>query len=301
MQTGPVFNIQKYSIHDGPGIRTTVFLKGCPLCCSWCHNPEGQSPERELLTVETRCIACGECRRACRFAESVEGDGPLPPNVEECLLCGECVAACPTDARQIVGREMSVPEVMAEIVQDGVFYDDSSGGVTFSGGEPLMQPEFLKALLQACRGRGIHTAVDTCGFACTDRLLEVAQLTDLILFDLKLMDDAKHRRYTGVSNAPIFANLRALDQVHDNIWVRVPLVPGINDDEDNLNAVARFAASIGGVTQVSLLPYHKTAGQKFRRLGRVFPLEGVEAPSAEQVDLAVNRFRSVGLTVMAGA
>jgi len=196
---------------------------------------------------------------------------------------------------------MTVDEVMAEVTQDTLFYDDSSGGVTFSGGEPLMQPGFLKALLQACRARGIRTAVDTCGFACTDHLLEAAQLTDLILFDLKLMDDAKHRQYTGVSNRPIFANLRALDQVHDNIWVRVPLIPGVNDDAENLQGLARFAASFGGVTQVSLLPYHKTAVQKFRRLGRAFPLEGLEPPSADAVDQAVNRFRAVGLLVKTAA
>ncbi len=151
MQTGLVFNLQKYSINDGPGIRTTVFLKGCPLCCAWCHNPEGQSPEREVLTIETRCMACGECRRACPFAESIPGDGPMPSKIQECQLCCECVAACPSDARQVVGREMTVDEVMAEVAQDTVFYDDSSGGVTFSGGEPMMQADFLVALLDACR------------------------------------------------------------------------------------------------------------------------------------------------------
>ncbi len=301
METGLVFNIQKYSVQDGPGIRTTVFLKGCPLCCQWCHNPESQSARPEIIFIESRCIGCGECRRACPFAESLRGEGPLPPKVEGCDRCGECVDACPTDARQMVGKEMTVDEVMAEVLQDGIFYEESLGGVTFSGGEPLTQPAFLKALLTTCRARGVRTAVDTCGFACTNVLLEVAQLTDLILFDLKLMDEAKHLEYTGVSNAPILANLKALDHIHDNIWVRVPLIPGINDDAENLEAVARFASTISGVTQVSVLPYHKIGVQKFRRLGLVFPLENLQPPSAEQVETAVGRFRAAGLAARAGA
>ncbi len=226
---------------------------------------------------------------------------PLPPEVEGCTMCGECVEACPTEARQMVGRDMTVGEVMAAVLQDGVFYEESSGGVTFSGGEPLTQPAFLKGLLEACQARGIRTAVDTCGFACTDALLETARLTDLILFDLKLMDDAKHRQYTGVSNAPILANLKALDQIHKNIWVRVPLIPGINDDDANLGAVARFAASLLGVTQISVLPYHKISVQKFRRLGRAFPLEDLEPPSPAQVAFALGKFHDFGLPASAGA
>jgi pyruvate formate lyase activating enzyme len=196
---------------------------------------------------------------------------------------------------------MTVEEVMAEIIDDGVFYDESTGGVTFSGGEPLTQPAFLRELLEACRGHGFRTAIDTCGFACTDVLLKMARLADLILFDLKLMDDAKHIQYTGVSNVPILANLKALDHVHANIWVRVPLIPGINDDHGNLEAVARFAASVSGVQQVSVLPYHKIGAEKFRRLGLVFPMDGVMPPTLEQVDHTVERFRSYGLTVKAGA
>ncbi len=300
METGLVFNIQKYSIQDGPGIRTTVFLKGCPLCCHWCHNPEGQSAQPEIMVMESRCIGCGECRKACAFAESLGGEGPLPPRVDGCDMCGECIEACPTDARIVVGKEMTTSQVMAEILQDGIFYDESYGGVTFSGGEPLTQPAFLLELLEACRGHGIRTAVDTCGFACTNVMLAVSRLTDLILFDLKLMDDVKHRKYTGVSNAPILANLRALDQIHDNIWVRIPLIPGVNDDQENLDATARFAASISGITRVDVLPYHKIGVQKFRRLGLVAPLESLEPPTPAQVESAVERFLACGLAA-AGA
>lgn len=297
---GLVFNIQKYSVHDGPGIRTTVFLKGCPLCCQWCHNPESQSARPEVMVVESRCVVCGECRRVCTFARSLPGDGPLPPRVEGCNLCGECVEACPTGARQMLGQQMTVDEVMAQITADLPFYEESGGGVTFSGGEPLSQLAFLRGLLQACRSRGLRTAVDTCGFACTDALLDVARRTDLILFDLKLMDDARHRAFTGVSNEPILANLKALDLIHKNFWIRVPLIPGINDDAANLEATARFVASLYGAAQVCVLPYHAIGANKFRRLGRPVPPDGLNSPSAEQVQAAVDLFKSRGLRVRAG-
>lgn len=301
METGVVFNLQKYSVQDGPGIRTTVFLKGCPLNCVWCHNPESQSAHPELTFSECRCLGCGECRRACSQAAARPSPAPLPPQPVECTTCGQCVQACPTEARQLVGRRWTVAEVLAEIAKDGIFYDQSAGGVTFSGGEPLAQPTFLKALLVACRRRGLRTAVDTCGFASERVLLDVARLTDLILFDLKLMDDAKHRHYTGVSNVPILANLRALGQLHDNLWLRLPLIPGVNDDADHLAAVARLAASLPGVRQISVLPYHKLGAEKARRLGMEAPLPGVEPPSAAQVERVVAQFRAHGLNAKAGA
>jgi pyruvate formate lyase activating enzyme len=301
MQHGLVFNIQRYSLHDGPGIRTTVFLKGCPLCCEWCHNPEGMSPRKELLVVESRCIVCGECRRACPFSQSRAGAGVLPTRNEDCTYCGECVEACPTGARQMVGTEMTVAEVMEEILKDRIFYEDSAGGATFSGGEPLMQPAFLRELLEECCARGIHTAVDTCGFGCTDHLLAVARLADLVLYDVKLMDDARHRQHTGVSNKPILENLKVLDQIHQNIWLRVPVIPGVNDDAENLQAIARFASGIHGVRQVTLLPYHQTGVQKYRRLGGGYVLDGVQPPSAEAMGQAADAFRSCGLATRVGA
>lgn len=300
MQNGLVFNIQKYSVHDGPGIRTTVFLKGCPLHCAWCHNPEGISPERELVVLESRCLGCGQCRLACRHGAVIPGDGALPPRSEVCELCGACVEACPTRGRQILGEEMSVSQVLETVLQDQVFYDDSGGGVTFSGGEPLAQPEFLVGLLEACRGRGLRTAVDTCGLARPEDLLAVAALTDLFLYDLKLIDDAKHRRYTGVSNALILDNLQSLGRVHGRIWLRVPIIPGINDDAANLEAAARFAATVPGVRQVNLLPFHRTGLPKFRRLGQNNVLAEVQPPSSEAMNRAVDTFAKVGLAVRTG-
>lgn len=274
MQTGLIFNIQKFSVHDGPGIRTTVFLKGCPLCCSWCHNPEGISPRPESIVVESRCIHCGTCH----------------DHNER-----EAIEVCPTGARQLMGRTMSVAEVMTEILADKVFYDESGGGATFSGGEPLTQPAFVLALLEACRARGIHTAVDTCGFGRTEDLLAMAQLAEVILYDLKLMDETRHRQHCGVPNGSILANLRALAAVHNRIWIRVPVIPGVNDDAANLTAIAQFVATLPSVQQVNLLPYHKTGASKHRRVGYEYAHADLQPPSADQMATTARYFRNRGL------
>ena len=218
MIRGRIFNVQRFSVHDGPGIRTTVFLKGCPLRCAWCHNPESIRGEVELSVAESRCIHCGQCVPACptgRLRWLGEGS-PAHASARalrkapECTLCGSCVEVCPVEARQLVGRLQSVDELLAEVLEDRLFFDDSGGGVTFSGGEPLGQPEFLAAALDACRRHGLRTAVDTSGFCRQEDLLAVARRTDLFLYDLKHMDDERHRALTGVSNRRILDNLRAL-------------------------------------------------------------------------------------------
>jgi len=299
-QTGLVFNIQKYSLHDGPGIRTTVFLKGCPLKCLWCHNPEGISPQPEMVVIESRCLACGECRSACLLPAASDGGGFLPLRNDDCTLCGECVVACPSGGRQMLGNSLSVAEVMASVRQDRVFYDDSGGGLTVSGGEPLSQPQFLLALLEACRGEGIHAVLDTTGFGPTELLLAAAAMTDLVLYDLKVLDDARHRQLTGVSNNLILANLQRLDRVHSNIWVRLPVVPGFNDDLANLRQIADFVVGLRHITLVNLLPFHRTGIDKFARLGKTHALDGVQAPSAELMETAVSIFHDVGLNARIG-
>lgn len=300
MESGFVFNIQKYSLHDGPGIRSTVFLKGCPLCCQWCHNPESIAPKREIIVVESRCMACGECRQACEFGESVTGIGMLPPRHDQCTLCAECVDACPTGARQMIGRTMTVAEVVAEVVKDRIFYEDSQGGVTISGGEPLMQPRFTQALLAALREAGIHTALDTTGFGCTEHLLAAAKVADLVLYDLKAFDEQRHRELTGVTNRNILANLTALNETHRNVWIRLPFVPGFNDDLVELRKIAELVAKLRSVTLVNLLPFHRSGLHKYERLGQVHGLHGVEVPSEEAMERAAAVFREFNLPVKIG-
>jgi pyruvate formate lyase activating enzyme len=300
METGLVFNLQKYSLQDGPGIRTTIFLKGCPLCCAWCHNPESISPRRELVVIGQRCVACGECRDACAFGESAAGKGPLPPRQDQCTLCGACVDACPTGARQMLGREMTVAEVVDAALQDRIFYEDSGGGVTISGGEPLLQPRFLLALAQALRAAGISVALDTTGFGCTEHLLAAAGLSDLVLYDLKAFDEARHQELTGVSNRGILENLQALDQVHRNVWIRIPVVPGLNDDAEELKKIAALVARLHSVTLVNLLPFHRSGLHKYERLGWGHSLDGVEAPSAELMEQAAGAFRELNLPTKIG-
>jgi pyruvate formate lyase activating enzyme len=300
METGFVFNVQKYSLQDGPGIRTTVFLKGCPLCCQWCHNPESISPRREIIVVESRCIACGECRAACEFGESMAGSGFLPPRHDQCTLCAECVDACPTGARQVIGRTMTVAEVVAEVMKDRIFYEDSGGGVTISGGEPLMQPRFVTALLAELNEAGLHTVLDTTGFGCTEHLLAAARLADLVLYDLKAFDEQRHRELTGVSNRSILANLTALSEVHRNVWIRLPVVPGFNDDLVELRKIADFVAGLRCVTLVNLLPFHRSGLHKYERLGQVHGLHGVEVPSEELMERAADVFRDRNLPTKIG-
>ena len=300
MKQGQVFNIQRFSVHDGPGIRTAVFLKGCPLSCVWCHNPEGISPRPEILMTPSRCVGCGECVAACPRGLPVAFESPSVQDADCCLLCGACADACPTEARQMAGRVMSVGEVVEVVLKDRIFYDDSGGGVTFSGGEPLRQAGFLGAALEACRAKGLHSVVDTCGLAPKEDLLAVAEVTDLFLFDVKMMDDDKHRRYTGVSNHQILANLEALGRTAQAIWLRVPVIPGVNDDAENLEATARLAARTPSVERVCLLPYHPLGESKSRRLNRDSSLPDLEAPTPGELQSVVEMMEAEGIAASIG-
>jgi pyruvate formate lyase activating enzyme len=281
--SGTVFDVKKFSIHDGPGIRTTVFLKGCPLDCWWCHNPESQHVEPELMVRPQRCISCGACLVACSHgAISTQGDAIITDQ-ERCTVCGACVETCYAEAREMVGRTMSVNDVMVAIARDIPFYDESGGGATFSGGEPLLQPTFLLALLQACRAQEIHTALDTCGFASWATIERIRRHVDLFLYDLKLMDDSRHRQFTGVSNEPILRNLIKLSENGHEIIIRFPLVPGFNDDHDNVRQLAAFAATLPHPVQVDVLPYHHTAADKYQRLNRHYALSNTRPPAEETV------------------
>ncbi len=265
--TGLIFNILKFCVHDGPGIRTTVFLKGCPLNCWWCHNPEGLSRDRNLSYRSDLCIACGDCYLACSNGAVEAVYGGFEQVWEACRSCGCCADACFTGAREIIGREITVEEVLEEVRKDKVFYEESGGGVTFSGGEPLMQPDFLYHTIRACHEAGIHTAVETSGYVPWEDVERIVEYTDLFLYDLKTIDEEVHRTYTGVSNVPILKNLERLASVHNELVVRIPLIPGVNDREADREGFSRFIASLKNVKEVNLLPFHIAGSHKCDRIG----------------------------------
>ncbi|MDD2573750.1 MAG: trans-4-hydroxy-L-proline dehydratase activase [Bacillota bacterium] len=299
MATGTIFNIQKYSIHDGPGIRTTVFLKGCPLSCWWCHNPESQRYGPQLVLWKERCIGCGDCTKACPEDAILPENTPPIIDEDKCSCCGACARVCPATALEIIGKAVTSEYVMKEIEKDLIFYDQSGGGVAFSGGEPLMQPEFLKSLLKECKKRDIHTVVDTSGYANWEILSAVSGITDLFLYDIKHMDDAVHTKTVGVSNRVILENLRKLAWIHNNINIRIPLVPGINDDQTNIHETAQFISSIN-IKDVNILPYHRTGIDKYGRLGREYRVADVREPSKEYVESIGKVFVGYGLSVKIG-
>jgi pyruvate formate lyase activating enzyme len=300
LTTGIIFDIRRYSIHDGPGIRTTVFFKGCPLNCWWCHNPESQASSVEMMYRENRCIHCGACLETCtRGALSWDTD-LIVLDKEKCDLCGDCADVCYPEAHQMVGREMTIPQAMAEIERDIAFYDQSDGGVTVSGGEPLLQPDFLHALLQSCKEKDIHTALDTCGFAPWEILDCVRGYVDLFLYDLKLMEDAKHRQFTGVSNKLILSNLQTLSSQGHHIILRLPVIPGINDDDDNMHQIGFFAAALPHLDGIDILPYHRIGLDKYRRLNMDYKLPEITSPSSDKIAAKAQILRKYGLQVKIG-
>lgn len=300
MIKGTIFDIKKFSIHDGPGIRTTIFFKGCPLSCWWCHNPESQTPEPELMLWPDRCIRCGACISVCTQGAITWDSESMATDREKCTRCGACVEVCHAEARRIAGQEMTVAQVMAEIERDIPFYDESGGGATFSGGEPMMQRIFLLALLRACRQHEIHTAVDTCGFSTWEALDTVREHVNLFLYDLKLMDPAQHRAFTGVSNESILSNLQALSRHGHAIVLRVPLIPGVNDDDENIRQTGAFAANLPHLERVDILPYHRAGIDKYHRLDKDYGLPEIDPPTDEKVAKAARILSGFDLHVKIG-
>ena len=296
-----IFAVKGYALHDGPQIRTTVFFKGCPLSCLWCHNPEGLSPGIEIITVRERCVGCGECVISCPQQALAPGTtAGMNRDPDLCTACGRCVEVCPALAHEATGRQTSVAAVMAAIEKDRPFHDTSGGGVTFSGGEPLLQPDFLLALLQECGRREIHRTVDTTGFAPTATVLAIAAETDLFLYDLKMMDSARHRRYTGVDNSLILANLAALCRAGHPVRVRIPLIAGINDGEEDIRAVLAFLHDLPGITGIDLLPYHGSGRAKYRKLGMSYPGGALTAPDRNHTTTLLGIIRDAGFQASIG-
>jgi pyruvate formate lyase activating enzyme len=301
--TGTVWDIRRYSLHDGPGIRTTVFLKGCPLTCSWCCNPESQAPVPEVTWIGERCLNCGACVESCpRDAITLDRSNRRRVDRARCDACGICAEQCQGGAMTLVGRSVNVDDVLREVAQDSIFYSRSGGGLTLSGGEPLSQPGFAAELLRRYKADfiGWHTTVETCGDAPWEDLALIVPHADLFLFDLKHMDASEHLRLTGAGNERILENLGRLAGSGADVRIRFPLVPGCNDDEQNIVRTARFVKSMLRLDRIDILPYHRLGEPKYRRLGRRYRLADVPAASNEDVLLARALFERFGLRVGVG-
>jgi pyruvate formate lyase activating enzyme len=293
---GRIFDLKRFSVHDGPGIRTTVFLQGCPLNCVWCHNPESRATEPFAVFRRDRCLACGICGDSCPQARQLTPDDPFPAG---CVRCGSCAAVCPAEAREIVGTTMTSDHVLARLDDDRLFFDESGGGATFSGGEPLAQPEFLAACLAGCRAREIRTVVDTSGHASPEVIAALSPLVDLWLYDLKHPDPAQHAALTGVGNELILANLAQLARAGAAVWVRIPVIPGFNDAPAEIEAAGRIIADLPGLCRVHLLPYHAAAAAKRLRFG-LPDAPTAAAPPPDHLDDLAGRLAALGLDVRLG-
>lgn len=313
--TGIVFNIQRFSVHDGPGIRTAVFFKGCSLRCFWCHNPEGIRPQPEIQFFPDRCIGCGECLKACAQGAHESRDGAHVFHRERCAGCGHCAETCYAGALELTGRRLTVEQVMEEVVRDQPFYQTSGGGVTLSGGEPVLQRDFARAILERCKAEGLHTAIETSAHCRWHDLALLVPVTDLVMMDIKHLDPGRHRAVTGASNARILANARRLMQTDRPVVFRLPVVPTVNDTAEEIGAIAAFVRQLGDLRKASnhqqakqgdppsleLLPFHRLATDKYRSLGLHYRATGLERPPCERMQQLAEAARACGIAVVGGS
>ena len=283
--TGTTFNIQQFSTEDGPGIRTTVFMKGCPLHCAWCHNPEGMHPTQDLMWYDVRCIAARDCLKVCpEDALDLTPEGMLIDR-QRCTMCGECAQACPSAALEVIGQRWTPQDLTMELLKDRIFYETSGGGITFSGGEPMLQVDFLSEVLPHCKESDLHIALDTCGTVSWKRYERVLPWVDMVLLDLKIMDEERHRQATGVSNRVILENARYLAAAGTTMWVRTPVVPGYTQDEENIRAIGQFIREyLPNVERWDLLAYTNLGRPKYHRLDIPYALEQTPLLTREEME-----------------
>lgn len=299
-KAGIIFNIQKFSVHDGPGIRTTVFMKGCPLSCQWCSNAESMSPEPELGIIREMCNSCKKCLDVCPEDAIRLDNDVIQFDRERCTACGECAAVCPPGAITIYGRRVIVDEVFKEISKDKSFYEGSGGGITVSGGEPLQQADFVAALFMRCREESIDTCLDTCGCASAEALEKVLPFTGYVLFDIKHMDAEKHKQFTGVTNDLILRNAEIVANSGIQVLFRIPLIEGVNDTAENIEETGRFLKTLGNSAAIELLPYHRLGIGKYRTLDRPYPGKSFITPAPEKIEAVRQVFEENGIRCTVG-
>lgn len=280
---GILFDIQRFALNDGPGIRTTVFLKGCPLRCVWCHNPESQIIEKQLGFLEDKCVLCGKCIMVCPEQVHKIHENRHTVNFDACTACGLCVDGCPAGALRMYGYQQEIEEIIAIVRNDKPYYDESGGGVTLSGGEPLFQFDFAMEILRAVKQEGIQTCVDTTGFVSRERLLSIIPLTDIFLFDYKITDPVNHLKYTGVPIEPILDSLRTIEGQGGKVILRCPIIPDINFNDAHLSAISMLAKLYHAIVQVDLLPYHTTGNSKYHRIGNQLPFTSQNLESSRLI------------------
>jgi pyruvate formate lyase activating enzyme len=296
-----IFDIKRYAINDGPGIRVVIFFKGCNLHCAWCHNPESISAKIEKMYAPAKCIKCGTCVEACpEIAITLTAEGIIT-DPDLCTLCGKCAEVCPTKAIEMSGKLMTVTEIMDIIEKERIFFDQSGGGVTFSGGEPLVHTKMLIKLLDECGKIGIHRAVDTAGNVSTETILDVAKRTDLFLYDIKMMDSDLHREWINSGNEKILNNLVVLAEAGKHIIIRIPLIGGVNDTDENIELTAKFISELAGEKKlVHLLPYHAIAENKYMKLGKSDDFEKLKEPDKQTLERAIAKFGEYGILASVG-
>ncbi|MFC1920220.1 glycyl-radical enzyme activating protein [Chloroflexota bacterium] len=299
-KTGTIFNIQKFSVHDGPGIRTTVFMKGCPLQCRWCSNAESMNPQPEIGIIYERCNNCGKCIDVCPENAIIIKDENIRFDRDKCTACAECINVCSPEALTVYGKQVTVEDVFKEVNKDRAFYDGSSGGVTASGGEPLRQADFVAALFEMCRESGIGTCLDTCGYAPTDKLKKVLAFTDYVLYDIKHMNSGSHKQFTGMPNDLILHNAIVVAENVPEILFRIPLIKGVNDTEENLTETAKFLKTLGKDIGIELLPYHRLGIGKYRTLDKTYRGEAFIKPSDDETEAARKIFEEHGILCTIG-